>query len=114
MENTNTNWLAMTDQSIVQKIGNFIKNERLKSNKTQLQLAVDAGVNRSTISQIENGEAITLLSLIQILRVLNCLQLLDIFSVKTEISPLELAKQDLNKRKRARNVENDATKNPDW
>lgn len=114
MENTNKNWVAMTDQSIVQKIGNFIKNERLNSNKTQLQLAEDAGVNRSTISQIENGEPITLLSLIQILRVLNCLQLLDIFSVKTEISPLELAKQDLNKRKRARNTENDATKNPDW
>lgn len=104
----------MNDASIVQKIGNFVKNERLKSNKTQAKLAGDAGVNRSTISQIENGEAITLISLLQIMRVLNCLQLLDVFSIKNEISPIALAKQDQQKRKRARNSDIDPTQKSDW
>ena len=101
MENTNMNWIAMSDSAIVNKIGAFIKNERLSRNKTQAQLATAAGINKWTISQIENGEAITLLSLIQILRALDVLPLLDIFSIKQEISPIELAKKEQNKRKRA-------------
>ena len=98
MVNTNTEWIAMSDRNIVNTIGSFIKNERLKRNKTQAQLAEEAGINRWTISQIENGEAITLLSLIQIMRALNVLELLDIFSIKQEISPIELAKKDQQKR----------------
>ena len=112
MGNANTNWIAMSDTAIVSKIGEFIKKERLNSNKTQAQLAEEAGINRWTISQIENGEAITMISLIQIMRALNILHLLEIFSIKQEISPIELAKLDQNKRQRARN--NDNTKQSDW
>ena len=114
MGNTNTNWVAMSDTAIVSKIGVFIKNERLNSNKTQAQLAEEAGINRWTLSQIENGEAITLISLIQIMRALNSSQLLDIFSIKQQVSPLELAKKDQQKRQRARNADNDNSKKSDW
>ena len=114
MVNTNTEWIAMSDRNIVNTIGSFIKYERLKRNKTQAQLAEEAGINRWTISQIENGEAITLLSLIQIMRALNVLELLDIFSIKQEISPIELAKKDQQKRQRARNKDNNNTKQSDW
>lgn len=114
MGNTNTNWVAMSDIAIVSKIGEFIKNERLNNNKTQAQLADEAGINRWTISQIENGEAITMISLIQIMRALNILHLLEIFSVKLEISPIELAKMEQNKRQRARNSDNDNNKQSDW
>ncbi|MFN3942042.1 MAG: helix-turn-helix domain-containing protein [Flavobacterium sp.] len=103
----------MSDTAIVRKIGEFVKHERLNSNKTQAQLAKEAGINRWTISQIENGEAITLLSLIQILRALNVLHLLEIFSIKQEISPIQLAKMEQNKRKRARNSDNN-NKMSDW
>ncbi|MBS4041855.1 MAG: helix-turn-helix transcriptional regulator [Flavobacteriales bacterium] len=113
MINTNTKWVAMSDTAIVRKIGEFVKHERLNSNKTQAQLAKEAGINRWTISQIENGEAITLLSLIQILRALNVLHLLEIFSIKQEISPIQLAKMEQNKRKRARNSDNN-NKMSDW
>jgi len=114
MGNTNTDWGSMSDSAIVSKIGTYIKNERLNSNKTQAQIAEDAGVNRWTISQIENGEAVTMISLIQIMRALNILQLLDVFSTKQEISPMKLAKQDQQKRQRARNTDNDNTKKSDW
>jgi transcriptional regulator with XRE-family HTH domain len=114
MGNTNTNWIAMSDTAIVRKIGEFLKNERLNSNKTQAQLADEAGINRWTISQIENGEAITMISLIQIMRALNILHLLEIFSIKQEISPIELAKMDQQKRQRARNNDSDNSKKSDW
>lgn len=114
MVNTNTKWIAMSDTAIVSKIGEFIKNERLKINKTQAQLADEAGINRWTLSQIENGEAITMISLIQIMRALEILQLLDVFSVKQEISPIKLAKQEQQKRQRARKNDNDNAKQSDW
>ncbi|MFT5252032.1 MAG: transcriptional regulator with XRE-family HTH domain [Flavobacteriales bacterium] len=114
MGNTNNNWVEMSDTAIVRKIGEFIKQQRLKINKTQAQLATEAGINRWTLGQIENGEAITLVSLIQIMRALDILYLFEGFSIKQEISPLELAKQDQQKRQRARNSGIDNTKKSDW
>lgn len=114
MGNTNINWTAMSDANIVAKIGEFLKNERLNNNKTQAQLAEEAGINRWTVSQIEKGEPITLLSLIQIMRALNVLHVLDVFAIKQEISPLELAKLEQQKRQRASNTENNTTKKSDW
>ncbi|WP_016988456.1 helix-turn-helix domain-containing protein [Flavobacterium sp. ACAM 123] len=114
MVNTNTNWVGMSDSAIVNTIGEFIKQHRLKINKTQAQLSNEAGINRWTLGQIENGEAITMISLIQIMRALDVLYLFEGFSIKQEISPIELAKQDQQKRKRARNSGTDNTKQSDW
>lgn len=114
MGNNNTEWIAMSDKAIVTKIGEFIKQERLKSNKTQAQVSEDAGVNRWTLSQIENGEAISMLSLIQIMRSLGILHLFEAFTVTNEVSPLELAKMDQQKRQRARNKNNNDTNKSDW
>jgi transcriptional regulator with XRE-family HTH domain len=102
MENANKNWIAMSDGAIIASIGEFIKQKRLQQDKTQSQLAKDAGLNRSTIVQIENGESITLTSLIQVLRVLSLLHLLDIFTIEDKISPMEYVKMKEKNRLRAR------------
>ena len=114
MEKTNNNWTEMSDTAIVKTIGAFIKQQRLKINKTQAQLATEAGINRWTLGQIENGEAITLISLIQIMRALDILYLFEGFTIKQEISPLELAKQDQNKRQRASKGTTDNSNQSDW
>ncbi len=103
MDISNNNWLAMSDGALVATIGAFIKHHRLLQNKTQQQLATEAGINRSTITQIEKGEKITLQSLLQVLRVLNLLYIMDVFKVQQQISPLQLAKLEQNKRQRVRN-----------
>jgi len=77
---TNNNWVAMSDGVIIAAIGEFIKYKRLQGNKTQAKLAKDAGLNRWTLGQIEKGESVTLNSLIQVLRALNLLYLLDGFT----------------------------------
>ncbi|TBH75867.1 helix-turn-helix transcriptional regulator [Aquirufa nivalisilvae] len=102
MENTNTNWSIKSDQSIVESIGVYLKQRRLDINKTQAQLAQEAGLNRWTVTQIEKGEAISLVSLIQIMRALDILHLWDTFSSKEKISPLILAKLAKKKKQRAR------------
>lgn len=103
MDISSNNWLAMSDSALVETIGAFVKHHRLLQNKTQQQLATEAGINRSTITQIEKGEKITLQSLLQVLRVLNLLYIMDVFKIQEQISPLQLAKLEQNKRKRARN-----------
>jgi transcriptional regulator with XRE-family HTH domain len=101
MANTNTEWLSMSDKSIVSKIGEYIKHQRLIQNKTQANIAKIAGINRWTMSKIENGEPISLASLIQILRALNLLDVLNVFKIQSQLSPLELAKLEKQKRQRA-------------
>ena len=102
MEKTNTEWISMTDAAIMQTIGRFVKQKRLQLNKSQSQLAVEAGLNPYTISQIENGGSVTLSTLIQLLRALDVLYVLDNFKIKDEISPIQYAKIQKNKRQRAR------------
>lgn len=106
MGNTNIDWVAMSDKAIVGAIGKYIKDQRLIQNKTQAQISSNAGINRWTLSKIENGEAINLTSLIQILRALNLLSILAVFKTEKQISPLELAKAEQKKRLRAKNKNN--------
>ena len=101
MENSIDNWVSMSDKSIINSIGVYLKHQRLSQNKTQSKIAAAAGVNRMTISQIEKGEVISLTSLIQIMRALDVLNILDVFSVREEISPIALAKIEKQKRQRA-------------
>ncbi|WP_296317623.1 helix-turn-helix domain-containing protein [Winogradskyella sp. UBA3174] len=101
MGSTNTDWVQMTDLAIIEQIGHFIKNTRLSKNKTQKQLALASGLNRWTISQIENGESVTLTSLIQLLRALDVLYVLDHFEFSEAISPLAYAKLKKEQRERA-------------
>jgi putative transcriptional regulator len=101
MRNGNIDWFAMSDLAIMEHLGNFIKETRLQQSKTQDQVAHDAGINRSTMSQIENGAGGNMLTYIQILRVLNQLHLFDSFQVRPLISPLQLARMEQRKRERA-------------
>ncbi|MFC2097477.1 helix-turn-helix domain-containing protein [Bacteroidota bacterium] len=103
MRNTSMDLVQMSDVAIVKQIGSYIRHMRLQQNKTQAQLAEMAGLNRWTISQIENGESITLTSLIQILRALDSLYVLNTFEVLDEISPLEYAKLKKQQKIRVRN-----------
>jgi transcriptional regulator with XRE-family HTH domain len=114
MEKTNENYTQMSDGAILAHIGSFIKYTRGGQNKTQTQLAEISGLNRWTLSQIENGESITLSSLIQILRALDCLYILEVFSYSEEISPLKYAKlKKQQAKKRVRNKTLDKKDNDD-
>ena len=115
IRNTDIEWTAMTDDAIISQIGLFIKKNRIAKNKTQKQLVTAAGMNRGTLSQIENGESITLTMLIQILRALGALYVLDEFNVVNQISPIEAVKLKKKERKRASGRLTNKQKNKsDW
>ena len=115
MTDLNNIFISITDSSMIKTIGEFIQAERIKQNKTQTQLAEDAGINRSNLSEIENGKNFSMLTFIQLLRSLNQLQNLEVFKPQTQISPLQLAKIELKKPKRASRKNNiEPKQKSDW
>lgn len=107
-------WDSMSDKALAIHIGAFIKHHRMEQNKTQEVLAKAAGISRSTLSLLERGETVTLATFIQVLRVLDKLYVLDVFSVQQDISPLMLARMEKEKRKRARGKGKVSRNETDW
>jgi transcriptional regulator with XRE-family HTH domain len=100
-ENSFIEWDSKSDSALSKQIGAFIRHHRMAQNKTQDQLAKEAGISRSTLSLLERGETVTVATLIQVLRVLHQLAIMDAFVVREKISPLALAKLQKKKRQRA-------------
>lgn len=108
------NWLSMSDDALAKQVATFIKHHRLEQNKTQTMVATAAGISRSTLSLLERGESVTLPTLIQVLRVLDQLQVMEAFDIQQKISPLALAKAEKEKRKRARNTKSNENETSNW
>ena len=114
-EKYNINYKAFTDKAILEKMGAFIKHQRLKLNKTQAQLAEESGINRSTLIELEAGGGANLLTFVQVMRSLGQLDVLQFLEIETEISPIALAEiQAKYKRQRASKTKPKNIKPSDW
>lgn len=114
MDKINNDWLAMSDGALVKTIGAFIRHHRIAQNRTQQEVADNAGINRTTLSFLEKGDKVNIASLIQVLRVLDLLYIMDVFKIEEQISPIELAKLEQRKRRRARNKKDSDKPKSDW
>jgi transcriptional regulator with XRE-family HTH domain len=99
---------ALSDQNIEVRIGEKIRNVRLKQNITQAALAVDAGISLSSLKKIECGHIGSFDSLIRTLRALGLLEHLQRLVEPVELSPNEYyelvnsSSRHLRKRARAK------------
>lgn len=91
----------LSDTAIVELMGTFIRHHRLEQNKTQSQLAWEAGINRSTLVEFEKGKTSNLMTFIQLLRALNQLHVFKQFEVHLRLSPIQMAELEQKQRKRA-------------
>lgn len=91
-----------TDDEILQEFGSRLRTYRLQLNLSQEELAVRAGVNRSTIRDAELGRDFQLTTLVKLLRVLGRLGDLDAFLPAPSVSPIQLMKRQGKPRQRAR------------
>lgn len=107
-------WYAMSDHAVIRELGEFVKRHRLEQNKTQEGLATDAGISRSTLSLLERGETVTLGTFVQVLRALELLDHLETFRFEETVSPIELAKKERQKRKRASGSRSSETNESEW
>tara|TARA_R110002049_G_scaffold216946_2_gene388369 strand:+ start:1042 stop:1395 length:354 start_codon:yes stop_codon:yes gene_type:complete len=113
-ENSYNSLNSYTDKGLLVKIGEYIRHQRLQQNKTQAQIAKNAGISRSTLSLLEHGESGTIGTLIQVLRALDLLEILSIFSIKKELSPMALAKAQEKERQRASSGNIAAEPDSEW
>lgn len=104
----------MSDKALAEHVGRFVKQKRMELNKTQDVLAHAAGISRSTLGLLEKGEPVTLATLLQVLRVLDQLHILDVFTVQPIFSPIQLAKIEQKKRKRASGSQSSSSENSSW
>lgn len=109
-------WASMSDKVLAENIGTFVRYHRMEQNKTQDEIAAAAGISRSTLSLLERGETVTVSTLIQVLRVLDQLAVMNSFEVRETLSPLALAKLQKEKRQRARSKskKEDNNETTDW
>lgn len=103
----------MTDDALISHVGDFIKHQRLQQNRSQTQVATDAGISRSTLSLLERGEDVRLSTLVQVLRVLDLLHILSSFDIQEQLSPLAVAKAQHGKRYRARPISGEELNEPE-
>ena len=105
MATSNINWQAFDDHTIVERLGSEVKRMRLEKNLSQAEVAERAGLDRTTVLKLEAGRAATLLTVVQVLRALRRLDVLNAFHEEPRLTPmmaLELdAKYERKKRKRA-------------
>jgi transcriptional regulator with XRE-family HTH domain len=95
------NIYGMSDRAILREIGRRLKRKRLEKNLSQQRVAELAGLNRTTIRDIERGTPFGALTLVQVLRALGALEELNSFLPDPGISPLQLAKMKGKERRRA-------------
>ena len=93
---------SMSDRAILQFLGTFIRETRLRQNKTQEDIAKAAGIKRMTLVRIEKVGGGTMATFIRVLRSLQQFHVLNQFLIPSQISPLMLAKLERKKRLRAR------------
>lgn len=98
---SSTYWPSFTDQALSKQIGAFIRHHRLQQNKSQDVLSREAGISRSTLSLLERGETVTLSTLLQVLRVLDLLHIMNVFTIEKLVSPLAMLREEEQKRLRA-------------
>lgn len=90
-------WYLLTDREILLEIGVRMKAIRISKNMTQQMLAERAGLNRTTIRDLETGKPLNLLSLIQVLRSMEMLSFLNELPGPDQ-SPVLASQQMLRKR----------------
>ena len=101
-------WYALSDVAAVKEIGRNLQLIRLNQDISQQELAVQAGLSRLTISQVENGRPASMLTLVQLLRALGRLDVLEVLEESATISPLQAARLARQQRQRASRRDGDA------
>ncbi len=90
-----------TDAAVLAELGQRLARTRLERNITQQDLAIEAGVSKSTLERMESGAETRLSSVIRVLRVLGLLDRLDQLVPEPLPSPIERLKLQGRRRRRA-------------
>jgi transcriptional regulator with XRE-family HTH domain len=74
------------------ELGQHLRNERLRRNIDQRQLALQAGIALNAVKNLEAGKGATVSSLIKVLRALERVEWIGSLAPAVSISPLQMLK----------------------
>ena len=95
-------YTVASPEAIESELGQKLERLRLSKNINQSMLAKEAGVSRRTITRVENGEGISLDTLIRVIRALGVVDRLEALLPDPTTRPVERIKLGGRERKRAR------------
>ena len=87
MATSSINWKGLKDTQVVERLGAELRRMRLERNLSQAEVAQRAGLDRTTVVQLEAGRAATMLTVVQVLRAMDRLELLDAFHQEPQPTP---------------------------
>lgn len=102
MATNNINWKVLNDEKVLEQLGKELRRMRLERNLSQAKVAERAGLDRTTVVKLEAGRAATLLTLVQVLRALGKLEVLDAFHDVPQPTPYMLVEAQTNYLKKQR------------
>lgn len=105
---------TLSDAAVLSELGRRLERHRVQRDRTQAELAEQAGIGRATLQRIERGESVQLLSLVKLLRTLDLLEALDgavPATIELPIAQLDRERRPARRRARRRR---DAPDPPPW
>ena len=107
---------SLTDAALLALVGRKVKEARLEQNIKQKDVAENSGISVFALSGLENGHNCSLMTLLQVLRAINRLDLLDTFFQERQLSPTAYAKMLDGEKPRERATKSVNVKNmePEW
>jgi transcriptional regulator with XRE-family HTH domain len=91
----------MTDDAVLAELGRRLERHRLQRNRTQAEMAEQAGIGRATLQRLERGDSVQMTSMIKLLRTLGLLSGLDAAvpeSIDLPIAQLEREQRKVRRR----------------
>ena len=106
----------LSDNALLSMVGEKVKKRRISARLTQRQVAERAHVALSAIGNIENGRSCAMVTMVQVLRALNALDLLEPFYREEPISPRAVAQYEKKRpaRQRVRNKSTEINPESEW
>ena len=89
-------------QDIEAELGRRLEALRLSKNRNQSQIAQEAGVSRRTITRLENGQGVSLDTLIRVMGALGVVDRFQLLLPDPAIRPIDRVRLKGSQRKRAR------------
>lgn len=104
-----------TDAAVLAELGHRLERQRVERNRTQAELAAEAGIGRATLQRIERGESVQATSLVKLLRTLGLLAALEAAIPETVELPIaQLEREQRRPRQRVRGRRSDAPASEPW
>ena len=98
----NIDYTVAAPEDIETDIGHRLEELRLSQNRNQSQIAQEAGVSRRTITRLENGEGVSLDTLIRVMRALGVVEHFRMLLPDPAVRPIDRIRLKGRTRKHAR------------